>query len=166
MENKINKKVEQYLDGYREILKGRILELDIESDIQSKLLETLYSLETLKLDREDFMKRKRVVSQVAIGERCIAKKANGEQCTRKRKDECSFCGTHEKCQPHGVVIASKNERSMRRCCITIVDINGINYYVDDDKNVYNSADILTNNNNPRIIGKMHSENNRSTFIAV
>ena len=90
MENKINKKVEQYLDGYREILKGRILELDIESDMQNKLLETLYSLETLKLDREDFMKRKRVVSQVAIGERCIAKKANGEQCTRKRKDECSF----------------------------------------------------------------------------
>ena len=165
METKINKKVEQYLDEYREKLRGKILELDINSDIQTKLLETVYSFDRLQLDREDFMKRKRVVSQVAVGDRCIAKKASGDQCSRKKKDECSFCGTHEKCQPHGVVATCKNDKTVRRCCITIVDINGINYYVDDDNNVYNSADILCNNSNPRVIGKMQTENDRTSFVS-
>lgn len=166
MESKINKKVEQYLDEYREKMREKILELDIDSDIQTKLLATVYSFDTLQLDREDFMKRKRVVSQVAIGDRCIAKKANGDQCSRKKKDECSFCGTHEKSQPHGVVAACKSDKTVRKCSITIMDINGINYYVDDDNNVYNSADILSNNSNPRIIGRMHAENDRISFVSL
>ena len=166
MEAKINKKVEQYLDEYREKMRGKILELDIDSNIQTKLLETVYSFETLQLDREDFMKRKRVVSQVAIEDRCIAKKASGDQCSRKKKHECSFCGTHEKCQPHGVVATSKNDKVVRRCCITVMDINGINYYVDDNNNVYNSADILSNNSNPRIIGRMQTDNDRTSFVSI
>ena len=85
MENKINKKVEHYIETYRETLRTKILGLDIDSEIQNKLLETLYSFDTLQLDKEDFMKRKRIVSQVPLGDRCIAKKASGEQCTRKKK---------------------------------------------------------------------------------
>jgi hypothetical protein len=154
MENKINKKVEQYIDRYRETVRREIMGLEIESRIQNKILETLYTFETLHLEKEDFMKRKRIVSQVAGGDRCIAKKANGEQCTRKKKETCSFCGTHEKCQPHGVISITKNEKTMKRCCITIMDINGINYYVDDNNNVYNTADILSNSNNPNIIGRL------------
>ena len=166
MENKINKKVEHYIETYRETLRTKILGLDIDSEIQNKLLETLYSFDTLQLDKEDFMKRKRIVSQVPIGDRCIAKKANGEQCTRKKKDECSFCGTHEKCQPHGIVTPSNNEKTLKRCCITIVDINGINYYVDDNNNVYNTADILTNSTTPKIIGVVNSNNGKQEFKAL
>lgn len=166
MENKINKKVEQYIEKYREKMREKILESDIDSGLQNKLLETLYSFDTLQLEKEDFMKRKRIVSQVAQGDRCIGKKANGEQCTRKKKDECSFCGTHEKSQPHGVVILSKNEKSLKRCCITILDINGINYYVDDNNNVYNTADILSNNSNPKIIGNVNRNNLKLEFIPI
>ena len=35
-----------------------------------------------------------------------------------------------------------------------MDINGINYYVDDNNNVYNTADILSNSSNPNIIGRL------------
>ena len=118
MENKINKKVEQYIESYKETLRSKILCLDIDSGIQNKLLETLYSFNTLQLDKEDFMKRKRIVSQVPICDRCTAKKANYEQCTRKKKEGCSFCGTHEKCQPHGIVSKTGNEKNLRRATFT------------------------------------------------
>lgn len=154
MEKKINNKVERYIEGYREAMRREILGLEIESVIQNKILETLYSFETLHLEKEDFMKRKRIVSQVAMGDRCIAKKANGDQCSRKKKETCNFCGTHEKCQPHGVISITNNDKTMKRCCITIMDINGINYYVDDNNNVYNTADILSNSSNPNIIGRL------------
>ena len=154
MENKINKKVEQYIERYRERVRREILGLEIESSQQNKILEIIYSFEILHLEKEDFMKRKRIVSQVAGDERCIAKKANGEQCTRKKKETCSFCGTHEKCQPHGIISVTYNEKTLKRCCITIMDINGINYYVDENNNVYNTADILSNNSNPKIIGTL------------
>ena len=84
----------------------------------------------------------------------------------KKKDTCSFCGTHEKCQPHGIVTPSSNEKTLKRCCITIVDINGINYYVDDNNNVYNTADILTNSTNPKIIGVVKNDGAKQEFKAL
>ena len=164
MESKINKKVEQYLENYRETLKHKILELDIDSKIQNSLLETLYSFNNLQLEKEDFMKRKRIVSSVPISDRCTAKKANGDQCTRKKKCGCNFCGTHDKFQPHGIVEKNTNEITLRKCCITITDINGINYYVDEDNNVYNTADILKNSNTPKIIGRVSDINGKKEFI--
>ena len=106
------------------------------------------------------MKRKRIVSSIPLNERCTAKKANGEQCTRKKKDECSFCGTHDKYQPHGIVTLTHKEKTQKKVCLTIVDVNGINYYVDDANNVYNTGDILSNSNNPSIIAKLERGLNR------
>lgn len=160
MENKINKKVETYVEGFRSSLREKIIALDIDKDTQTKLLETLYSMETLQLNKEDFMKRKRIVSSIPITDRCIAKKANGEQCTRKKKDECSFCGTHDKYQPHGVVSLTPKNKMQKKVCLTIVDINGINYYVDDSNNVYDTSHILKNISNPTIIGKLEKNGDK------
>ena len=55
------------------------------------------------LSKEDFQKRKRVKNVVPQFERCGAKRANGEQCTRRKKDDSCFCGTHVKGTPHGEV---------------------------------------------------------------
>lgn len=163
MENKINKKLDNYMEKYREALKSKIIELKMDKDLQNKLLETIYSFNTLQLEKEDFMKRKRIVSSVSICDRCTAKKANGEQCTRKKKTNCNFCGTHDKFQPHGIVSLSVNEKSLKRCSITIVDVNGINYYVDENNNVYDTADILSNNNKPSIIGLINKESQKIEF---
>ena len=49
------------------------------------------------------MKRKRVKNVVHLSDRCCAKRANGEQCTRRRKDTTTeYCGTHLKGTPHGI----------------------------------------------------------------
>ena len=50
-----------------------------------QLTKFVYEYEKLKLTKEDFMKRKRVKNMVPIQQRCLAKRANGEQCTRKKK---------------------------------------------------------------------------------
>tara|TARA_B100000902_G_scaffold389683_1_gene437278 strand:+ start:6407 stop:6907 length:501 start_codon:yes stop_codon:yes gene_type:complete len=154
MENKINKKVEVFIEDFKDAIRGKIIELNLENDSQTKLLEVLYSIQTLHLNKEDFMKRKRIVSSIPLTDRCIAKKANGEQCTRKKKNECSFCGTHDKYQPHGIVTLTQTDNVMRKISLTIIDVNGINYYVDDDNNVYNTADILSNSKTPGIIAKL------------
>ena len=164
MESKINKKVEVYLEKYRESIRDKVINLGLETSIQAELLETIYSFNTLQLEKEDFMKRKRIVSQVPVSDRCMAKKANGEQCTRKKKCSCNFCGTHDKFQPHGIVENNDSVISLKKCSITIMDINGINYYVDDAGNVYDTADILKNNNSPKVIGKICTLNGRSEFI--
>jgi hypothetical protein len=43
--------------------------------------------------------RKRVESR----ERCRAKTCKGDRCTRKRKDDMEYCGSHESSRPYGVV---------------------------------------------------------------
>ena len=90
MENKINKKVEVFIEDFKDAIRGKIIELNLENDSQTKLLEVLYSIQTLHLNKEDFMKRKRIVSSIPLTDRCIAKKANGEQCTRKKKMNVVF----------------------------------------------------------------------------
>jgi len=37
--------------------------------------------------------------------------------------------------------------------VNAVDIKGIVYYLDNDGNVYDTEDIVSNNKNPRIIAK-------------
>ena len=164
MENKINKKIEAYIEKYRETIRDKIKILNLNKDTQMELLETLYSFNQLHLEKEDFMKRKRLISQIPILDRCTAKKANGEQCTRKRKSDCNFCGTHDKFQPHGIIKKDDNITSLKKCSITIKDNNGINYYVDDNGNVYDTADILTNSITPKIIGKINPDTNIINFI--
>ena len=154
MENKINKKVENYLELYKEAIKQRIQELKLDNAIQSSLFDVIYNFNNLYLEKEDFMKRKRIVTNVPLNDRCSAKKANGEQCTRKKKENSKYCGTHEKCQPHGIVSITDTSTSSVKRSISILDINGINYYVDDSNNVYDTADILKNSNVPNIIGKL------------
>ena len=102
---------------------------------------------------EDFQKRKRVKNTVPQFERCMAKRANGEQCTRRKKDGSCFCGTHIKGTPHGVVDDSKEPtQQVKKVEVWVQEIKGINYYIDAEKNVYLPEDIISNSKRPRVIG--------------
>ena len=52
---------------------------------------------------QDFVKRKRVKNTIPTENRCSAKRACGQQCTRRKKGESCFCGTHIKGIPHGEI---------------------------------------------------------------
>ena len=109
----------------------------------------------LNLCKEDFMKRKRVKNIVHLSDRCCAKRANGDQCTRRRKEDTSeFCGTHLKGTPHGVCSSEdENKPEGKKIEVWAQDIQGIVYYIDKASNVYQIEDIMEGKSNPKVIAK-------------
>ena len=181
MEKRINKKINNYITESKNLIRESIHKTikNLESDFNtfdnkseitsiyhnrlSELMSNLFSDNQLVLEKEDFQKRKRVKNTVPCLDRCCAKRANGERCTRRRKheeenegnDQNQFCGTHIKGTPHGVISVdlSTLPKLNTKIEVWVKDIKGINYYIDDNNNVYNPEDILSNKQNPSIIAK-------------
>ena len=98
-------------------------------------------------------KKKRLRNIIADEERCHANKACGERCTRKKKCGENVCGTHEKGTPHGIINETYHStNTTKKVDVWTQDICGIVYYIDANKNVYNSHDIMINMQQPRVIG--------------
>lgn len=159
MEKRVNLKIEDYIDTF----KNNILELvDNQCDDETKVIFNNYlnNYNKLILSKEDFTKRKRVKNIVPYYDRCCAYRANGERCTRRRKDDMQFCGTHVKGQPHGIVSEDDKSSTTKFKKITVrqQDIKGIIYYIDDTQNVYDPNDIMNGIKNPRVIAKYLFDN--------
>jgi len=129
--------------------------------MDSEFLQFIYDYSSMKMSETDFKKRKRIKNVVPQFELCTAKRANREQCTRRKKTDgehkdtsTNFCGTHVKGTPHGVVSTDVNlPKPNSKIEVWVKDIKGINYYIDENHNVYNPEDILSNKLNPSIIAK-------------
>jgi hypothetical protein len=172
MERRITNKVEThqiaFKDGIREWLKTNECHVKNieEQDITSEFLKFVFDHPALTFTKEDFQKRKRVKNVVSYCERCTAKRANGEQCTRRRKEGSLFCGTHAKGTPHGVSEGGAVEASnVNKIEVWVEEINGINYYIDSNKNVYRAEDIVENKSAPAVIAKWELENDVYTIPA-
>lgn len=165
MEKRINKRIEQHQLDFKNSIKTFIdnnncnLCSGDKSDLTSNFLRFIFDFDNLVLTKDDFKKRKRVKNQVPQYERCTAKRANGEQCTRRRKDAACFCGTHIKGTPHGVVDSGGETKTVTKIEVWVQEIKGINYYIDDSNNVYLPEDILQNSTSPRKIGKWNLTKN-------
>jgi hypothetical protein len=155
MDKRLNKKSELYVTQFKDDLRTKITGLcfDEKSKV-NELIEYVYEYERLNFVKDDFVKRKRVKNSIPDLNRCNAKRANGEQCTRRRKEQCEFCGTHFKGAPHGLITSGANPTDTHKHNLEVLaeDVNGIIYYVDKHTNVYNMEDILGQKENPRIIG--------------
>ena len=154
MEKRLNKKIEVYITSFKNEIKDKITSLTFQDKEKiNDLLEFVYDYNRLILEKDDFAKRKRVKNSIPNINRCIAKRANGEQCTRRRKDDCEFCGTHSKGIPHGSMQTNENEPNIniQSLEVTAEDIKGIIYYIDKFNNVYKTEDILEGNENPQVI---------------
>jgi len=88
---------------------------------------------------------------------CNARRADGEQCTRRIQcnkldtKNSKFCGTHYKGIPYGEIENQVVQPVISKQCVYVVHINGIGYYVDDKDNIYKTEDVYNNVNNPAII---------------
>lgn len=154
MESRLNKKSETYIADIKTELIKKVSELKIENteDKINDIIIFLNSTKPMEITKEDFMKRKRTKNSVSLSERCIAKRANGEQCSRRKKSNCSYCGTHIKGVPHGVVnLNETNVVSHKE--VWCEDIGGIIQYIDTDGNIYKHEEVMNNVVNPSIIGK-------------
>ena len=160
MEKKLNKSVETYLSNFKNYIKDLVLSQDLEQAKAAQLIESIFNYKRLEFTKEDVSKRKRIKNAIPGLNRCCAKRANGEQCTRKQKEGYTYCGTHVKGTPHGIISTDDNiESQLIKGEVFAKEIHGIVYYIDKYNNVYKTEDILNNKQNPEIIGKCNKTDN-------
>jgi len=156
MEKRLNKKIETYISKLKDDVREKVTQIGMTNNSEiTQLLQFIYDYERLNLTKEDFMKRKRVKNAVNLSDRCCAKRANGEQCTRRKKEQDEYCGTHMKGTPHGIIDTVDQELSdnTHKLEVWAQDIQGIMYYIDKTGNVYQAEDVISNKVNPKIIAK-------------
>ena len=155
MEKRLNKKLEVWISGFKDNIREKATQIGIsKNDQTNQLIQYIYDYDRLTFGKEDFQKRKRVKNVVPFFDRCCAKRASNEQCTRRKKDGIEYCGTHMKGTPHGI-IDNQNESkpNTQKIEVWAQDIQGIIYYIDKAYNVYQAEDIIVNKLNPKIIAK-------------
>lgn len=165
MDKIINKKVENFITEFKNNIRDKIIEINIEEKSKiNDLIEYVYDYQRLTISKEDLVKRKRIKNSIPVNNRCSAKRANGEQCTRRRKTENEYCGTHIKGIPHGCLNANDNNISSgKKIEVIAEDVFGIIYYIDNENNVYKTEDVLNDILNPSIIAKCVRENGKITI---
>ena len=153
MESRINDKVKQHQIDFKNALAAKLGQDPSYS--KQELLQFIFDYELLTLEKADFAKRTRVKNVVPLHERCTARRAEGgEQCTRKRREGCLFCGTHVKGTPHGVVEDGDADKAgQSQIEVVAREIMGIIYYVDQNSNVYRTEDVVQNKTNPKVIAR-------------
>jgi hypothetical protein len=143
------------ITGFKDNIREKASQIGIsKNDQTNQLIQYIYDYDRLTFGKEDFQKRKRVKNVVPFFDRCCAKRASNEQCTRRKKDGIDYCGTHMKGTPHGI-IDNQNESkpNTQKIEVWAQDIQGIVYYIDKAFNVYQAEDIVINKLNPKIIAK-------------
>jgi hypothetical protein len=155
MERRLNNKVENYIITFKDNIKEKVNQIGLVDDTKiNSLLQYIYDYDRLSFNKDDFVKRKRVKNFVPIFDRCCAKRATNEQCTRRKKDGSEYCGTHMKGTPHGIIDTQNEEKvNIQKIEVWAQDIQGIIYYIDNFNNVYQAEDIVINKMNPKIIAK-------------
>ena len=155
MERRINKKIESYFADFKEKVKEKVSVDGLSKDVNIvNIMQFIYDFERPILVKEDFMKRKRVKNVVILSDRCCAKRASAEQCTRRKKPGCEYCGTHLKGTPHGICDLNDTEKPQgKKVEVWAQDIQGIIYYIDKTGNVYQAEDIMHGISNPKVIAK-------------
>ena len=151
MERRLNHKIDDYFSTFKNNIKHKMIDLHLlESEQGNQLLQYIFDFESLTFHKDDLSKRKRFKNIVSASDRCFAKRANNEQCTRRKKEGCDLCGTHIKGTPHGLVII-KPLITQHKVDVFAHDFKGIVYFIDHHNHVYNTQDIVANIHNPRII---------------
>lgn len=148
----MNRRINKCITIYFNDLKKKISEKSTTLSI-AELVQYIEEYPPLVLKSSDYEKRQRTKNIVPLYERCKAKRANGEQCTRRRKEKNTLCGTHIKGTPHGMMDIKDDNIHIDKVDVWIQEINGINYYIDNNNNIYDPQDVFQNKVNPRRIHK-------------
>lgn len=170
MEKRINKKIQIHQQTFKTKLIQQLKNLGVTLDPNIpgnsyELVTFIYNYPDIQISKEDLVKRKRVKNLVPLCYRCCALRANGEQCSRRKKEGEKFCGTHIKGIPHGEVSNKPSKPTHIKVQCWIQEIQGISYYIDGEGNVYNHEDIVNNVVNPNIIAKYKYENMKYSIPA-
>lgn len=156
MDKRINKIVEEYISTLKEGAREyAISQGNAPTDNTNGLLQYICDYPPISLEKADFAKRKRVKNIVYFADRCCAKRASGEQCTRRKRIDEEYCGTHVKGTPHGIFdnLEEKSTTNTQKVEVWAEDIQGIWYYIDNNGNAYHAEDVMNGVENPKISAK-------------
>ena len=124
------------------------------SSLPTELIEYLYNYPHLEFTKQDLQKRTRVKNTVPYHDRCRAIRANGEQCTRRKRTDEKFCGTHIKGIPHGEITDKMDSaETFKKVQVWAQEISGIIRHLDKKGNIYDPQDIYQGIKNPKVIAK-------------
>jgi hypothetical protein len=170
MEKNIRNKIVNYESEFKDNLKKWLLDNNAliicgnTTNKTSDFIQHLIDFPRLELSGQDFQKRKRIKNNVPDYNRCTAMKCNGERCSRKQKhDDTLFCGTHIKGAPYGTFTSNLETNKKRQVNLWLQEINGISRYIDEEKNIYSTHDIVNKVNPPKIIGKCGIKSDNETY---
>jgi len=149
MNRRINKVIELYFQRF----KSDIVQKAQQGADIARLLNIIQNYPIPVITPKEYEKRQRTKNIVPLYERCKAKRANGEQCTRRKRKGEDLCGTHIKGAPHGLMDIQNTENMVQKIDVWIQEIGGINYYIDANENIYDPQDVYQNKPNPRRIHK-------------
>ena len=99
MEKRVIQKANENITAFKQ----HVLEQLRQNIPLEEITKQLEVYEPTLLDKTDFVKRNRLKNAIPMEERCIAKSAKNDQCTRRRKEGHTCCGTHSKGVPHGLI---------------------------------------------------------------
>ena len=171
MDKLANEKANTYMmemkSNFRNVYSGKNIEsLNVEEkqSLIYQLINYVESYPDMEFTASDLSKRTRVKNIVPKYDRCVAKIADGKQCTRKKRMEYELCGTHMKGTPHGKLDDIESSPKTKKVVVTAHDIKGIYYYLDDSGNVYDTSDVVQGKMNPRIVAKYTTDTNNVIHI--
>ena len=147
MEKRLNTKLDNYVNAFKKEVVDKIRTGLSNED----LIEFVMEYRGITLEDKDFLKRKRSNNIVPVCDKCIAKRMNGTQCTRRKQGGTEYCGTHIKGTPHGIMEQSPTSTGLKQVEIFQQEINGIIYYIDTESRVYSMEDVMSNKSNPKVI---------------
>lgn len=150
MEKRLSERIEDYVSSMKTSLMKKIEEMGPDETDKTALCQFIKSYDEFQVEKADFQKRKRSQNTVPSFLRCLSKRSDGEQCSRRKKEGCDFCGTHSKGSPHGNFVENV---VMKKVEVWVQEICGIIYYIDKEMNVYKTEDIINNKPNPRVVAK-------------
>lgn len=161
----VEKNVNMFISNAFATLKHEIKQIaNTNNETHTKILQYICDYPTPTIG-ELPPPKKRVSTQVHLSDRCCALRADGKQCTRRKKNEGSeFCGTHLKGAPYGIYKPTDHSNGSQKQTVWTQDIKGIIYYIDDKGNVYATEDIVSKKTNPRIYAKYIITDGKYTLV--
>ena len=110
--------------------------------------------DTQSLNNATIKCKKNKKTILASSEICVARKADGQRCTRKRRENYEYCGKHSSHLKYGRADDNKpSDTTDEKYVMTWHEnIDGTDYLVDDQNVVY-----TYNLENPEIVGKKNVE---------
>lgn len=148
MENRIKKKVTNYINTFKDdVIKQLSNSNESHESFEHFLCSYISNYARLSWIDDDFSKRKRIKNHVPEYDRCGARRADGCQCTRRKKGTNTYCGTHLKGIPHGEVQQETITQYKKIELTVIPDSRGISHYVDNSGKQYPAEMVLNADTN-------------------